>query len=173
MQNPRFATLAAFFIVSTVVAQSSLRAPQTLPGTLPMVGGNTASYCTALPNSSGASAHISHSGSLTLADGSFQLSCSGLPVQPGAHGVFTYGQTQMNTPFGNGYLCIQPLGGIYRMAAQPLSSPTVSRGIAEAPAQFQLFQPASTWNFQFWYRDVAAGGSNFNLSDGLSVQFGV
>ncbi len=173
MQSPLAPAFLCLFAASISLAQSPARGPQTLPGTLPMVGGSGSSYCTALPNSSGASAHISHSGSLTLADGSFQLSCSGLPVQPGAHGVFTFGQTQMNTPFGNGYLCIQPLGGIYRMAAQPLSNSTITRGIAEAPAQFQLFQPASTWNFQFWYRDVAAGGSNFNLSDGLSVQFGV
>jgi hypothetical protein len=25
--------------------------------------------------------------------------------------------------------------------------------------------------FQFWYRNPAAGGSNFNLSDGLRVDF--
>ena len=29
----------------------------------------------------------------------------------------------------------------------------------------------STWNFQFWYRDPAAGGADFNLSDGLEVTF--
>ena len=29
----------------------------------------------------------------------------------------------------------------------------------------------STWNFQFWYRDPAAGSPNFNLSDGLEVIF--
>ena len=28
----------------------------------------------------------------------------------------------------------------------------------------------STRNFQYWYRDSAAGGANFNLSDGLSVE---
>ena len=27
------------------------------------------------------------------------------------------------------------------------------------------------WNFQFWYRNPAAGGAGFNLSDGLSVTF--
>jgi hypothetical protein len=29
----------------------------------------------------------------------------------------------------------------------------------------------STWNFQFWYRNPAAGGAGFNLSDGLSIRF--
>jgi hypothetical protein len=31
--------------------------------------------------------------------------------------------------------------------------------------------PGSTWNFQAWFRDVAAGGSNFNLSNGLRITF--
>jgi hypothetical protein len=29
----------------------------------------------------------------------------------------------------------------------------------------------STWIFQFWYRDPAAGGAYFNLSDGLEITF--
>ena len=29
----------------------------------------------------------------------------------------------------------------------------------------------STWNFQFRYRDPAAGGAYFNLSDGLEITF--
>jgi hypothetical protein len=33
------------------------------------------------------------------------------------------------------------------------------------------FTPASTWLFQFWYRNPAAGYPNFNLSDALRVQF--
>lgn len=169
MQSPRFTTVLALFTVSSVLAQTS---PQVLPGSLPMVGGNTANYCTALPNSSGTTANIGYTGSLTLSDGSFELNCSGLPLHPSSFGVYIYGQTQMNAPFGNGYLCIQPLGGMYRMVPQSLSNTTVTRGISEAPAQFQMFQPGSTWNFQFWYRDAAAGGSNFNLSDGLTVQFG-
>ena len=31
--------------------------------------------------------------------------------------------------------------------------------------------PGSTWYFQFWYRDSAAGGAAFNLSNGLSATF--
>ena len=32
--------------------------------------------------------------------------------------------------------------------------------------------PASTWNFQFWFRDpMGPGGSGFNLSNGLGVTF--
>ena len=31
--------------------------------------------------------------------------------------------------------------------------------------------PGSTWYFQFWFRDTAAGGWNVNLSNGLEVSF--
>lgn len=36
---------------------------------------------------------------------------------------------------------------------------------------FYLLNPGETWNFQLWYRDTAAGGAGFNLSDGLRVTF--
>ena len=32
-----------------------------------------------------------------------------------------------------------------------------------------MIQAGDTWNFQFWYRDPAAGGAGFNLSDGLEA----
>ncbi len=138
------------------------------------LGGNGSAYtyCNATPNSFGSTARINYIGSLGLAQNTFGLRVTGLPVQPQTFGVFTYGGTQMNVPFGNGYLCINPLGGLYRMTPQLLTDTTVSRSVLEAPAEFQLFQPATSWNFQFWYRNPAAGGAGFNLSDGLNVQFG-
>jgi hypothetical protein len=169
MQTIRFTTAMALFTASTILVQTCSRSAQALP----MAGGNATIYCNALPNSSGATAHIGYTGSLTLSEGTFELRCSGVPLTPSSFGIYVYGQTQMNVPFGNGYLCIQPLGGMYRMAPQSLSNTTITRGVSEAPAEFLMFQPGSTWNFQFWYRDVAAGGSNFNLSEGLAVQFGV
>ena len=135
-------------------------------------GGNATTYCNASPNSYGTVAQINYVGALGLSQGTFGLRVTGLPIEPTAFGVFTYGGTQMNVPFGNGYLCINPLGGLYRMTPQPLVDTTVSRSFVEAPAEFSLFQPASSWNFQFWYRNPAAGGAGFNLSDGLNVQFG-
>jgi hypothetical protein len=35
----------------------------------------------------------------------------------------------------------------------------------------ELITPGSTWTFQFWYRDLAAGGAGFNLSNELSATF--
>jgi len=36
-----------------------------------------------------------------------------------------------------------------------------------------LIVGGSNWNFQYWYRDVAGGGSGVNLSDGLNATFGL
>jgi hypothetical protein len=32
-------------------------------------------------------------------------------------------------------------------------------------------QPGSTRHFEFWYRDPAAGGANFNASNALTLTF--
>jgi hypothetical protein len=37
--------------------------------------------------------------------------------------------------------------------------------------QGQVILAGQTWNFENWYRDPAAGGANYNGSDGLSVLF--
>jgi hypothetical protein len=42
--------------------------------------------------------------------------------------------------------------------------------LASAPV-LGVITPGSTAYFQCWYRDPAAGGAAFNLSDGLSVTF--
>ena len=39
------------------------------------------------------------------------------------------------------------------------------------PTAMGLITAGSTWNFQAWYRDPAAGGAFFNLSDGFEVTF--
>jgi len=85
--------------------------------------------------------------------------------------MFTCGSTQYNVPFGNGYMCIMPFQGIQRMTPQNLVSTTLHKSIAAEPLEFVNFVPGSSWNFQFWYRDYAAGGAYFNLSDALHVDF--
>ena len=41
----------------------------------------------------------------------------------------------------------------------------------QAAPVFGAFTPGSVWNFQAWFRDPTAGGSNFDLSDSLQVIF--
>jgi hypothetical protein len=93
----------------------------------------------------------------------------------GSLGIFLYGPAQQQTPFGNGNLCVG--GGVFRL--QPFvfkdlvgyggislnfSQPPVGSGPGK-------ITPGSTWNFQAWFRDTAAGGAGFNLSNALSATF--
>jgi hypothetical protein len=39
------------------------------------------------------------------------------------------------------------------------------------PSAATQITAGSTWNFQAWFRDPAAGGAFFNLSDGLNLTF--
>jgi hypothetical protein len=134
--------------------------------------GNSYIYCEATPNSQGHVAHIGFSGSLALTVQSFTLNVNGQAIHPQAFGMFTYGVNQTDVPFGNGHLCISPFNpGIFRMPTQALTQPTIALAMEDASNQFAMLTPGSSWNFQFWYRDHAAGGSNFNLSDALHVDF--
>ena len=86
--------------------------------------------------------------------------------------MFTCGQQQYNVPFGAGTLCISPFGpGITRLATQHLETNLLTHEIFGSAAEAAYFQPGSSWNFQFWYRNPAAGGTMFNLSDALHVDF--
>lgn len=139
---------------------------------VPGGGGAAETYCQATLNSQGNSAAISYSGSLVLGQQSFGLSVTGHTVHAASFGMFTYGTQPTNVPFGNGYLCISPFApGIYRMPTQALTQPTIVLAMEDAAANFAQLTPGSSWYFQFWYRDPDAGGSNFNLSNGLHVIF--
>jgi hypothetical protein len=142
------------------------------PGQPDTGGGSSFTYCTAAVNSTGFPSNISFVGTLNLADNSFGMQTINLPPHAPSWGMYTYGQTQYNVPFGNGFLCISPFfPGLFKMPTQSLATGVVVNTMALHPAQFTAFTPGSGWNFQFWYRDPTAGGSNFNLSDGLHVNF--
>jgi len=127
------------------------------------------SYCTALPNSTGGGALMSFAGSTSIAANNFQLLTSGAPANKLA--LYAYSAAQASTPAGNGILC---LGSPFvRLPAIT----TTSTGEAGLLLNFGLLpaagpiQAGDTRHFVLWYRDPAAGGANFNFSNGLSVQF--
>ncbi len=140
---------------------------------LPAAAQGTAyNYCQSTLNTAGTAAVIGYTGSLVLGEQSFTLTVTGQPVTAGSFGMFTCGQDQYNVPFGNGYLCISPFGpGIKRMATQHLDSVVLTHDIFLSPPEAAYFQPGSSWNFQFWYRNAAASPITFNLSDALHVDF--
>lgn len=128
-------------------------------------------YCASTVNSTGEASRISAQGSDRVSGNLLQLTASEIPS--GNPGLFFYGPTSGQTPFGDGNLCVAAAGGIQRLA------PTSADGdgflvtrldLAAAPHDAQLI-PGSTWFIQAWYRDPDAAQSGFNLSDGLEVTF--
>ncbi|MCY2961741.1 MAG: LamG domain-containing protein [Planctomycetota bacterium] len=126
-------------------------------------------YCIGAPNSVGPGARGDYTGTVSVGLNNLTLLCTGLP--PSTNGLFYFGPSQAQVAFGNGYRCVS--GSVVRTGIVQ-ASPTgnASKAVNNGVFPFAgLISPGSTWNFQFWYRNVAAGGAGFNLSDGLSVRF--
>ena len=125
-------------------------------------------HCLATPNSSGQPAAISASGSTSLAANDLALAAQ--PVPAGQNGIFFYGPTQAQLPFGNGFQCVT--GQLVRLDVVTAVGDLLAFDVdyATLPPQVPI-TAGSTWNFQAWFRDPAAGGANFNLSDGLELAF--
>ncbi len=127
-------------------------------------------YCTAGLNSTGAPAAISASGSASVAANDLLLSAEPVPNQPG---IFFYGPQQTSVPFGNGTLCIAGQIGRLDVVNATGNVMTFLLDNTSPPSAATQITAGSTWNFQAWFRDPAAGGAFFDLSDGLSVVFGL
>jgi hypothetical protein len=131
--------------------------------------GSPTNFCCKAPNSAGPGATMSSSGTTSVAANDLVLTALDCPA--GQNGVFFYGPDQTQTPFGNGNLCIT--GTLVRLPViqtNVLGFATWPLDLIAPPVSGQI-TAGSTWNFQFWFRDPAAGGTGFNLSDGLSVMF--
>ncbi len=132
-----------------------------------MSWGDSPNYCQTSPNSAGPGELITFSGSTSYSSNSFTLNTSG--GVPNEFGLFYYGPNQIEVPFGNGWRCVG--GGVTRLspAATNDGSGNATRWVDFTQPEAAAITAGSTWNFQHWYRDTAAGGSGFNFSDGLSV----
>jgi len=127
------------------------------------------SFCVLSPNSAGAGASLSMKGSTSMGSDDLQLVSTGVPT--GAIGIFFYGDSEVNTPFGNGTRCV---GGpeVFRIgiATAPGGTATLNVNYNRTYGNGHI-QPGQTWKFQHWFRDPAAGGRRFNLTNGLSLTF--
>lgn len=123
-------------------------------------------YCEVSPNSAGPGAVIGYQGSLKISDGNFRLHATGAPANQ--FGLFFYGTTQAQAPFGNGVRCVG--GALRRLPAGPTGPMGTPSCLVtfDTPATSDLV-PFTEYYFQLWTRDPAAGGSGFNTSDGLAV----
>ena len=126
-------------------------------------------YCTGAPNSAGPGAQIQFNGSTSLSANELVLRVTGaVPFSPG---LFLSGTSTIEVPFGDGFRCAG--GSLVRFSAQIVNG----RGEASEFVDFTNFPNGLSLNsgdersFQFWFRDPAgAGGSGFNLSNGLKLR---
>jgi hypothetical protein len=123
-------------------------------------------YCQTSPNSVGGGAVMGWSGTGNLVLNNLNLFVYACP--PSTTGLFFYGSSQVQVPFGNGFRCVA--GTIFRLGTQVTDSfgdATRSLNLNALPSG--PAQPGDVRHFQFWYRNPAAGGAGFNLSNGLTV----
>jgi hypothetical protein len=136
--------------------------------------GSVVAYCgTPAVNSTGSAAHLEFAGCAGLAANGLAVEVGGLP--PGSLGLLIYSAQVAASPFGDGTLCLG--GQILRvqppLVAGPSGTASMALDLTQPPfsgGQGQVL-PGSLWNFQLWYRDPAAGGAGFNLSDAAHAVF--
>lgn len=134
----------------------------------PVTLGDT--YCASNPNSTGAAAVLSATGSAVVADDDFTLLAHGAPA--GVFGIFFFGPQQAQVPFGEGVLCV---GGSILRFNPPIQTDGLGNvvrpvDLGAPPAEGRIV-PGSGWNFQFWFRDTQGGPAGFNLSSAVHVDF--
>lgn len=129
--------------------------------------GDVHHYCPTSPNSFGSGALILHSGSVNVSDNNLVLVSILCPFNQ--FGVFYLGNNELNLPFGNGIRCVG--GGIRRLSVVNTGASGSAASTLNLQDPIYGISGGVTKKFQFWVRDPAAGGANFNLSDALSIQF--
>jgi len=126
--------------------------------------------CEATVNSTGAPATIASNGQCSVAANQFVLTSSSVPNGLGlfffSDGLLNHGE---GVPFFNGVRCVGP-------AVSRLPVLQAVGGVAQTSVDFTTgpaaqIQAGETWHFQYWYRDVAGGGAQVNVSEALTVAF--
>jgi len=129
-------------------------------------------YCASTPNSSGSAAKMSSAGWESIEAGFLTLVAE--PVPADQFGLFFFGPNQTQVPFGNGVRCVAGGGqGLFRLpVVKSDSGGRLSHDLDfQAPPAATTLVQGTTWNFQGWFRDPAAGGASFDSSDGLTITF--
>lgn len=135
----------------------------------------TSTFCTAVPNSTGATGKMSATGSSLVTDNDVTLVATDLP--PHQFGIFVVSaNTGGPIPVANGgNLCLA--GGIGRYTGPAFILNAGAGGTFQLPIDltsiplpntFTAAQPGDTWSFQAWYRDTSPAS---NFTEGLSISF--
>jgi len=126
-----------------------------------------ANVCVSTPNSTGVAALIDSTGQNRISTNNLVLFATDLPVNK--LGLFFFGQTQTQVPFGNGWRCVgNPLYRLPTTTSNIFGDLYWPLDLNALPGGVQI-HAGETWYFQAWYRDPAAGGANFNSSDALQI----
>ena len=119
-------------------------------------------YCATNANSTGAPADISATGG-SAAGGDITLTSAPVPNQPS---IFFHGPNAANAPFGNGIRCVG--GQLVRGAVTVGAGNSASYTYDNSDEKHSLLAfVGQLRHFQHWFRDPAAGGTAFNLSNAL------
>ncbi len=124
-------------------------------------------FCSSLANSTGQTAAVSFSGQTSLGAGAPTIHATQLPSN--IMGLFFHGSNQIDLPFGNGRRCVG--GTLARFQAVRTGAAGQVTQLIDNSTLPMTLQAGEQSQFQFWFRDVAAGGAGFNTSDALSVTY--
>lgn len=138
-------------------------------------GGIGSSYCTAVPNSSGAPASITARGTTSAAANDITLRGSQLPLS--SFGFFLNSRTQGLTPGAGGSTGTLCLGGsigrfdndIVNSGSQGEFEVAIDLTSIPQPTGAVAALSGQTWYFQAWFRDSVGGMTTSNLTNGLEI----
>lgn len=145
-------------------------------GGTPTIG---TSYCTAVPNSTGAAAVMSAEGSTALANNDVLLTAGSLPTASFGYFLTSSMQGFVANPGGSqGNLCLSGAIGRYVGPGQIQNSGmageiqlAIDLTMHPTPSGIVMVQAGETWNFTAWYRDSVGGTATSNFADGLEIMF--
>jgi hypothetical protein len=127
-------------------------------------------YCDPGSNSwSGSGATLLWTGGVSVANNNLEFFATGVPGNQ--FGLFFFGPNQVSLPVGNGTICVG--GNLVRMPviqADGLGTASQLFDLSSAPLAGAVVSGV-TWNFQFWYRDPAAGGAGFDFSQAVQISW--
>ena len=122
------------------------------------------SYCAGEPNSSGQAATLASEGTTSVVLSDLSFTGSDLPV--GELVVFYAGTTQMQAPFGDGWLCID--GPLTRLGARIVDPQGGAALALDRPTPHgRELSVGESWYAQAWYRDPSSLAAGFNTSNAL------
>lgn len=130
------------------------------------VCGGVTQYCTSNPNSSGSTATIAAFGSTNLSDNAILVQASNCPAN--TQGLFFYAPDQVTIPFGDGVRCVG--GAIQRLSVTPTNGAGVASNAVLADPNNAIVV-AGAFNYQYWFRDIPAGGAGFNTSNAIQISY--